>query len=247
MIRTPVAAFALVGLTVACHAAPQPERVRGTVVSATDTAVVIKGQDGQARTVTLTPDTKFSYVVKSSLDNVSDGKFIGTATKGEPPVALEVVIFPPAMKGTGEGHYDWDAITDTTAQAKGLTKSAMTNGTIKSSSGSGAMTKSTMTSGTATNGGAMTSKDTMTRSSMTNGTVKTGTGTGGGKTITVTYGNGGQQEITVPPTAPIVEFEPADKSIVKPGAVVFSSTLKDGDTLTARSVNVGKDGVVPPM
>ena len=252
MIRTSTAAIALVALTVACDAAPMPERVRGTVVSATDTTLVVKGQDGQTKTVKLTPDTKFSYVVKSSLDNVSDGKFIGTATKGEPPVALEVVIFPPSMKGTGEGHYDWDEIVDTTAQTKGVTKSAMTNGTIKSSSGSGAMTKSAMTNGTVNGGGAMMSKDsmsknTMAKSSMTNGTVKTGTGTGGGKTITVTYGAGGQQEITVPPTAPIVEFEPADKSIVKPGAPVFSSTLKDGDTLTARSVAIGKDGVVPPM
>ncbi len=245
MIRTLSAAAGLMALTAMAQAAPQAERVRGTIVSADDTSFMVKMQDGTTKTVSLAPQTRFLYVVKSSLDNVSDGKFIGTATKGEPPVALEVVIFPESMKGTGEGHYDWDTIIDTTVGgSKGLTKSAMTNGTIKSSSGSGAMTKSAMTNGTvkAPGAGAM-----MTKSAMTNGTVKSGAGTGGGKSITVTYDNGKQLDITVPPTAPIVEFEPADKSIVKVGAVVFTSDLRDGDKLVARAVSVGKDGVTPPM
>ena len=239
MIRTTLAAVTLVAVASAAHAAPQLERVRGTVVSANDTSVTVKGADGTTKTVTLSPDTKFVYVAKSSLDNVADGKFIGTATKGEPPVALEVVIFPASMKGTGEGHYDWDSINDTTAGTKGLTKSAMTNGTIKSSSGSGAMTKSAMTNGTV--------KPAMTKSAMTNGTVKTGNGAGGGKAITVTFDNGKQLDVTVPPSAPIVEFVPADKSIVKPGAVIFANNVKDGDKLTAKLVGVGKDGVTPPM
>ena len=239
MFRTTLATASLLALTAAAAAAPQLERVRGTVVSSTDTSVTVKTQDGSTKTVTLAPTTKFVYVTKSSLDNVSDGKFIGTATKGEPPVALEVVIFPAAMKGTGEGHYDWDTINDTTASGKGLTKSAMTNGTIKSSSGSGAMTKSAMTNGTV--------KPAMTKSAMTNGTVKSGNGTGGGKSITVAYDNGQQLVVTVPPSAPVVEFVPADRSIIKTGAVIFSNNAKEGDTLSAKLVGVGKDGVVPPM
>ena len=239
MFRSTIAIASFLALTAAAAAAPQLERVRGTVVSSTDTSVTVKTQDGSSKTVKLEPTTKFVSVVKSSLDNVSDGKFIGTATKGEPPVALEVVIFPASMKGTGEGHYDWDQINDTTAGTKGLTKSAMTNGTIKSSSGSGAMTKSAMTNGTV--------KPAMTKSAMTNGTVKSGNGTGGGKSVTVTYENGKQLEVMVPPTAPIVEFVPADISILKPGAVIFSNNAKAGDTLTAKLVGIGKDGVVPPM
>ncbi len=239
MLRTTLASASLLAMTAAACAAPQLERVRGTVVSSTDTSMTVKAQDGTTKTVAVSPTTKFVYVTKSSLANVSDGKFIGTATKGEPPVALEVVIFPAAMKGTGEGHYDWDEISDTTAGTKGLTKSAMTNGTIKASSGSGTMTKSAMTNGTV--------KPAMTKSAMTNGTVKSGNGAGGGKPITVTYDDGKQLEVQVPPTAPIVEFVSADRSIVKPGAVVFSNNAKDGDTLTAKLVGVGKDGVVPPM
>ena len=82
---------------------------------------------------------------------------------------------------------------------------------------------------------------------MTNGTVKSGNGAGGGKSIDVTYDNGQQLKVTVPPSAPIVEFVPADKSIIKPGAVIFSNNAKDGDKLDAKLVGVGKDGVIPPM
>ncbi len=45
-------------------------------------------------------------------------------------MALEVVLFPEAMRGTGEGHYDWDMIPDHTAGGAQV-KSAMTNGTVK--------------------------------------------------------------------------------------------------------------------
>jgi hypothetical protein len=30
-----------------------------------------------------------------------------------------VVIFPPSLKGTGEGHYAWDRIPDTTLSGVG--------------------------------------------------------------------------------------------------------------------------------
>lgn len=204
-------------------AAPQIERVRGTIESTTADTIVVKTGDGKTKTITLAPDTKFTSVVKSSLSEVGDGKFIGTATKGEPPVAIEVVIFPDAMKGTGEGHYDWDEITDTTAAGKGPVKSSMTNGTIKASAAP------------------------LTKSSMTNGTIKSGTAAGGSKKITVTYDGGKSLDITVPPSAPIVAFEVADKSVLKVGAKVFSPSVVDGDKLTAKIVAVGKDGVTPPM
>src|SRR2546428_6900790 len=52
---------------------------------------------------------------KASLADVASGKFIGTTTVGERDgalVALEVHIFPENMRGTGEGHYDWDLKPD---------------------------------------------------------------------------------------------------------------------------------------
>ncbi len=228
MIRlTMLAAAGVLALATAAQAAPELVRVRGTIESATDSSVTVKTKDGATQEIALKPETGFLNVVKSSLDQVEDGKFIGTATKGDnPPVALEVVIFPEAMRGTGEGHYPWDEIADTTAAGGGsTTKSAMTNGTVKAPKAGGATTKS----------------------AMTNGAVKSSSGSGGEKTIEVTYDNGQSKTIKVPPTAPIVTFEKADKSILVKGAPVFSITTRDGEKLSARVVAVGKDGVVPPM
>jgi len=50
-------------------------------------------------------------VARASVADIASGKFIGTTTVGERDgalVDLEVHIFPDNMRGTGEGHYDWD-------------------------------------------------------------------------------------------------------------------------------------------
>ena len=67
-----------------------------------------------------------------------------------------------------------------------------------------------------------------------------------GPTLTVTY-KGGEQTILVPPTAPIVTFEPAAPSDVKAGAAVFVNATKNDGKITANAVVVGSDGVNPPM
>lgn len=222
MIRLSLAAASILALTVAASAAPTVQRVRGTIETAGNGTLTVKTADGASTAITLVPDTKFTSLVKASLDDVKDGVFIGTATKGEPPVALEVVLFPEAMRGTGEGHYDWDTIVDTTAGGTPV-KSSMTNGTIKA-----------------------TAKP-MTKSAMTNGTVKAGSAAGGAKKLTVTYEGGKSLDITVPASAPIVAFQPADMSALQPGAHVFVVSTVDGTKLNAKMVAVGKDGVTPPM
>lgn len=221
---TTLALASLLTLTSAAFAAPTLERVRGTIESAEAGTLSIRTADGKTQTVALADDTKFVNVVKSSLDQIKDGVFIGTATKEntQPPQAIEVVLFPDSMRGTGEGHYAWDAIQD--QSGGGAVKSSMTNGTVKSASG-GAMVKS----------------------SMTNGTVRKSEGSGGEKTLTVTYDNDQSQTIVVPPKAPIVAFDPADKSILKPGGQVFVVAAQDGGKLNGKLVAVGKDGVTPPM
>lgn len=206
-------------------AAPKLERVRGTIESSDGDTVAIKTSEG-TKTVAIAADTAVVNVVKSSLDNVKDGVFIGTATKDgtEPLQAIEVVIFPDAMKGTGEGHYAWDAINDTAGGGTAV-KSSMTNGTVKSGSGGGPKVKS----------------------SMTNATVQKSEGAGGSKTLTVGYDGDQTKTIIVPPKAPIVAFEKADKSILKPGGKIFVVAADDGAKLTAKLAGVGKDGVTPPM
>src|SRR6266705_3432644 len=103
MIRT-LSAFLIAAVSAAAIAqapANPPVRIRGTVARIDRTNMNVKLAD--------------SFVVmgiaKASLSDVASGKFIGTTTVGERDgalVALEVHIFPENMRGTGEGHYDWD-------------------------------------------------------------------------------------------------------------------------------------------
>ena len=86
-----------------------------------------------------------------------------------------------------------------------------------------------------------------TATSMTNATVKAGTVAGEGKTIDVTYNDGQSKTILVPPTAPIVAFEKADRSILVQGAPLFAVTSPDGEAFNGKLIALGKDGVVPPM
>jgi hypothetical protein len=69
-----------------------------------------------------------------------------------------------------------------------------------------------------------------------------------GQNILVKYKDG-EKKVVVPPGTPIVTFVAGDKSELKPGAkvIIFSATKKDDGTLEAARVNVGRDGITPPM
>ena len=84
-------------------------------------------------------------------------------------------------------------------------------------------------------------------STMTNATVaQTVKGTDG-QNILVKYKDG-EKKVVVPPETPVVTFVASDKSEVKPGThiIIFGATKKD-DMLEANRVNVGRDGITPPM
>jgi hypothetical protein len=84
-------------------------------------------------------------------------------------------------------------------------------------------------------------------STMTNATVaETVKGTDG-QNILVKYKDG-EKKVVVPPDTPIVTFVAGDKSEVKPGSkiIIFGAVKKD-DMLEANRVNVGRDGITPPM
>ena len=63
-------------------------------------------------------------VVKAALADIKPGSFVGIAAMPQSDGAqraLEVLIFPDAMRGTGEGHYPWDL----------QPKSTMTNASVE--------------------------------------------------------------------------------------------------------------------
>ena len=98
-------------------------RVRGTVVSLDGSKLVVHTKDGNDVTVSLKDKYAALAVVKSSMDEIKQGTFIGTATEPQPDGSLravEVVVFPDSLRGFAEGHYPWDLGP----------KSMMTNATI---------------------------------------------------------------------------------------------------------------------
>ncbi|HEX4042670.1 MAG TPA: hypothetical protein VHY10_13290 [Xanthobacteraceae bacterium] len=85
-------------------------------------------------------------------------------------------------------------------------------------------------------------------STMTNADVETMVAGVDGQTIMVKYSDG-EKKIIVPPDTPVVRFVPGNASDIKPGAkmiIIGAQKAPDG-SLTAAAINVGRDGVAPPM
>ena len=88
-----------------------PVRVRGTVVSLEGSKLVVHAKDGKDVTVSLKDKYAALAVVKSSMEDIKQDTFIGTATVAQPDGSLravEVVVFPESLRGFAEGHYPWD-------------------------------------------------------------------------------------------------------------------------------------------
>jgi hypothetical protein len=85
------------------------------------------------------------------------------------------------------------------------------------------------------------------KSSMTNGNISARVDATTGPKLTVTY-KGGEQTIIVDPKTPIVGFEPAAQTDLKPGAAIIARGPKQADgSIEAAFLLFGKDGLVPPM
>ena len=202
-------------------AADPPAHLRGTITAVTPDSMTVQTSAGSFKVAT-DASTQIFGIVPSSPAQIKAGTFVGIANVpagAGAASALEVVVFPDAMKGTGLGDYPWDLAPTGSSVAQ---SSAMTNGTVKSSAAGGAPAPS----------------------AMTNGTVKN-TGSPGALTLTVDYGKG-EKTIYVPSGVPVVGVAPADSSKLVRGAHVFVSTRK-GAPNSAAFIAVGIDGTVPPM
>jgi hypothetical protein len=98
-------------------------RVRGTIERADGQNLVVKSRNGDELKVTLADNARIVGIVKASLADIKPGSFVGITGMPQPDGtqrALEVHIFPEAMRGTGEGHRPWDL----------QPQSTMTNGNV---------------------------------------------------------------------------------------------------------------------
>jgi len=172
-------------------------RVRGTIERVEGPIYVIKARDGAELKLTVADKPQIAALVKASLADVEQGFFVGVTSMPQPDgsqKALEVHIFPEAMRGTGEGHYAWDLRP---------------------------------------------------QSMMTNANVEQVGATVDGRTLTLKYKDG-EQKIFVPADVPIVRYEVADRTDLKPGSPVFIVAVKQPDgTLEGRAWRVGRNGAAP--
>jgi hypothetical protein len=124
----------VVGLLVAL-AAPMssaqepPVRVRGTIDRVDGDVYVVKARGGAELKVKLADNAAVVALIKASLADIKQGSYVGVA--GMPQAdgsqkALEVHIFPEAMRGVGDGHRGWDLQPSST----------MTNGNVEQTTAS---------------------------------------------------------------------------------------------------------------
>ncbi|WP_458096996.1 hypothetical protein [Roseomonas sp. WA12] len=102
-----------------------PRRIRGTIDSVSGRDMTVTTREGEKVRIRLAENAGVSALRKLQLSEIAPGSFIGTAAEPGPDGvwrALEVLVFPEAMRGTGEGHFAWD-LTPT---------SSMTNATVDS-------------------------------------------------------------------------------------------------------------------
>jgi hypothetical protein len=108
-------AFAGASFALMCAALPvsaqETVRIRGTIERVEGPIFVIKNRDGAEVKLTVTDNPLFVAIVKSTMADIKPGMFVGSTGMTQPDgsqKAIEVHIFPESMRGTGEGHYDWD-------------------------------------------------------------------------------------------------------------------------------------------
>ena len=118
------AGFALLLATSASFAQqPPPVRVRGTIEAVDAGVLTVKSRDGSNLTIKLADNARVSIAVKVPLSEVKVDSYVAVTAMPQADGsqrAIEVMIFPEAQRGTGEGHGPWDS----------RPQSTMTNATV---------------------------------------------------------------------------------------------------------------------
>ena len=109
-----------------------PTRIRGTIASVNGQTLSVDTREGSKVDILLNDNLTVSTVKRFDLADVKQGSYVGIATRtgasGERD-ALEVLVFPEAMRGAGEGHYAWDL------EPGSMMTNGTVNGTVEAKSG----------------------------------------------------------------------------------------------------------------
>jgi hypothetical protein len=100
-----------------------PARVRGTLQKMDGNNLTIVTKSGKETNVTLKDGAPVIAVTKGSMSDIKSNTFVGITAMPQPDgtqKAVEVHVFEESLRGTGEGHYSWDLMANST----------MTNGAV---------------------------------------------------------------------------------------------------------------------
>ena len=196
----------------------QTQKITGDIVRVDGLRLEVKTAGGQAVTVKLADNFRLSVRSAADATKLAPGTYVGTTAVPRPDGTL-LAREVHVFPESMRGTGEGHRAMDVAEPG-----STMTNATIASVGGRGAAAHGTAT----------------------NATVAEVSGASGGHTLTLAY-KGGEKVVVVPGNVPIVMVEPADRSLLVPGAhvVVYAAAQSDG-TLAAERLTVGKNGFVPP-
>lgn len=106
-----LAALLLLALQAQAQSPSPVQRLRGSVVAFDGQELVVNERSGEVLRLKLADTLSISEVVPIALSAIQPNSFIGTAALPQADGslrALEVLVFPEAARGTGEGHFPWD-------------------------------------------------------------------------------------------------------------------------------------------
>ena len=100
-----------------------PLRIRATIEKVNGSNITVKEKNGEVFNISINEITNISECLPITIEEIKAGSFIGSGAM--PQIdgtlkAVEVLVFPESMRGTGEGHRAWDV----------LPQSTMTNATV---------------------------------------------------------------------------------------------------------------------
>ncbi len=119
----PLILLACTAAVFAQGAAAPTLRLRATIEKVEPGSLTIRERSGEVIVLVRPADMDVAEVYPITLADIKVGSYIGTAAMPQADgsqLALEVLVFPEAARGTGEGHRPWDL------QAQ----STMTNATV---------------------------------------------------------------------------------------------------------------------
>ena len=129
MFKPLIAISALVVASLAMAQTAQPLRLRATIEKVEPGFLTVKERSGEVVKLVLASDMTVTEVYPIDIAEIKADSYIGAAaTPGKDGTldAVEVLVFPAAMRGAGEGHRPYDLMpeaTMTNAAVDGLSSS----------------------------------------------------------------------------------------------------------------------------